>query len=513
MPASRSSRSARRGRSRPRSSISPRRSSAPGCAPETGCPTRARWPSSSGSRSRPSARRFACSSSPASSRCGAGSRGGIFVVTDLVPAVAIFTAVKLEEARRRRRPAGSTRAREGRRPRGERAATADDYAELERTVDLLERHLGERVRASCEPMRCSTARSSASCRNETIQTAMRGVARGLAPIRDAQPGGVAFDAKTLDVHRRQLAAMRRRDDGRARGGAGRALPDARGAVREGHRSPLVGALRREGAAAGRLIGARSARHERRDGMRSASNTAWSTSPRSSPSTCSGSGASQRRSTGRRRAAPSSLAAAAPRGPARRRAGEAARGHRRGRDGVEPEVERARGATLSATAPGVGVRIAVRDEDERRPARRRPRAPAGSARGARRRARRRPRERDVARSRPVGRPSQVVDARTSSASKPTPALNPKRRPFTRPRPMPADASRDESRRRDRVAPEAERPWEHAGATRREEAKRDVAGDAVEHLVVRPVTGKDVDRVDSASCSGRAPCLARPRGSDD
>ena len=40
---------------------------------------------------------------------------------------------------------------------------------------------------------------------------MRGVGRGLAPIRDAQPGGRAYDAKTLDVHRRQLAAMRHRD--------------------------------------------------------------------------------------------------------------------------------------------------------------------------------------------------------------------------------------------------------------------------------------------------------------
>jgi DNA-binding GntR family transcriptional regulator len=50
-----------------------------------------------------------------------------------------------------------------------------------------------------------------SCRNETIQAAMRGVARGLAPIRDAYSGGLAYDRQTLDVHRRQLAAMRRRN--------------------------------------------------------------------------------------------------------------------------------------------------------------------------------------------------------------------------------------------------------------------------------------------------------------
>jgi DNA-binding FadR family transcriptional regulator len=51
-----------------------------------------------------------------------------------------------------------------------------------------------------------------SCRNETIQAAMRGVGRGLAPIRDAYSGGVAYDRQTLDVHRRQLAAMRSRDE-------------------------------------------------------------------------------------------------------------------------------------------------------------------------------------------------------------------------------------------------------------------------------------------------------------
>jgi DNA-binding FadR family transcriptional regulator len=51
-----------------------------------------------------------------------------------------------------------------------------------------------------------------SCRNETIQAAMRGVGRGLAPIRDAYSGGVPYDRQTLDVHRRQIAAMRGRDE-------------------------------------------------------------------------------------------------------------------------------------------------------------------------------------------------------------------------------------------------------------------------------------------------------------
>jgi GntR family transcriptional regulator, transcriptional repressor for pyruvate dehydrogenase complex len=141
-----------------------------------------------------------------------GKSGGIFVVTDLVPAVAIFTAVKVEEKAaidvlRARRVLEHAVVHEAMR-----TATAADFAELERTVDLLERHLGERPSV----MRADTMFHRAlvrSCRNETIQMAMRGVARGLAPIRDAYSGGLSYDRQTLDVHRRQLAAMRRRDDG------------------------------------------------------------------------------------------------------------------------------------------------------------------------------------------------------------------------------------------------------------------------------------------------------------
>jgi GntR family transcriptional repressor for pyruvate dehydrogenase complex len=140
-----------------------------------------------------------------------GKSGGIFVATDLVPSVAIFTAVKVEEEAaidvlRARRVLERAVAQEAMR-----VATAADLVELERTVDLLERHLGERpsvMRADAMFHRALVR----SCRNETIQAAMRGVGRGLAPIRDAYSGGVASDRQTLDVHRRQLAAMRRGDE-------------------------------------------------------------------------------------------------------------------------------------------------------------------------------------------------------------------------------------------------------------------------------------------------------------
>ena len=141
-----------------------------------------------------------------------GKAGGIFVVTDLVPSVAIFTAVKLEEEAavdvlRARRVLERAVAHEAMR-----TASPIELLELERTADLLERHLGERssvMRADAMFHRALVR----SCRNETIQAAMRGVGRGLAPIRDAYRGGVAYDRRTLDVHRRQIAAMRRRDEG------------------------------------------------------------------------------------------------------------------------------------------------------------------------------------------------------------------------------------------------------------------------------------------------------------
>ena len=139
-----------------------------------------------------------------------GKSGGIFVVTDLVPAVAIFTAVKLEERAaidvlRARRVLERAVVHEAMR-----TASSADYAELERTIELLERHRGERpsvMRADAMFHRALVR----ACRNETIQAAMRGVARGLAPIRDAYRGGVAYDQQTLDVHRRQLVAMRLKD--------------------------------------------------------------------------------------------------------------------------------------------------------------------------------------------------------------------------------------------------------------------------------------------------------------
>jgi GntR family transcriptional repressor for pyruvate dehydrogenase complex len=138
-----------------------------------------------------------------------GKGGGIVVASDLVPS-ALSSAVAVEEsavidALRARRVLERAVALEAL----ERATDAD-LAELERTIDLLERHLGERssvMRADAMFHRTMVR----ACHNATIQAAMHVLARSLAPIRDAYSGGVERDRDTLDVHRRQLDALRRRD--------------------------------------------------------------------------------------------------------------------------------------------------------------------------------------------------------------------------------------------------------------------------------------------------------------
>jgi DNA-binding FadR family transcriptional regulator len=89
-------------------------------------------------------------------------------------------------------------------------ARDDDLAEIERTVRLLREHLGNRTLV----MRADAMFHRAVVRaahNRSLALAMRGIARSLAPIRDAYSGGLEADLHTLDVHERQLEAMRARD--------------------------------------------------------------------------------------------------------------------------------------------------------------------------------------------------------------------------------------------------------------------------------------------------------------
>jgi DNA-binding FadR family transcriptional regulator len=141
-----------------------------------------------------------------------GKGGGIFVKSELIPSEAILGAVALEESfivdvlrgRRVLETAVTGYAAE--------MASPDDHAEIERSIDLLRRHLGDRAMVMRADAMFHRAVVRAT-RNQTLQAAMRGVARDLAAIRDAYSGGIGQDARTLDVHSRQLEAMRARDDG------------------------------------------------------------------------------------------------------------------------------------------------------------------------------------------------------------------------------------------------------------------------------------------------------------
>lgn len=140
-----------------------------------------------------------------------GKAGGVFLVTDLIPTDALSEAVAVEEgsaldvlrARRVLEPAVTRYAMQ--------VATEDDFAEIERTVDLFRVHLGERAQVFRADAMFHRAVVRA-CGNETLQAAMQVVAKGLAPMRDAYTGGIERDQESLEIHSTQLAAMRTRDE-------------------------------------------------------------------------------------------------------------------------------------------------------------------------------------------------------------------------------------------------------------------------------------------------------------
>jgi GntR family transcriptional repressor for pyruvate dehydrogenase complex len=139
-----------------------------------------------------------------------GKTGGVFVASDLVPTDAISTAVALEErsvidvlqGRRVIETAVVKCATE--------TADASDYAELERSIELVRSNLGDRLAVLSADAMFHRVLVRA-CRNETMRAAMRVVERRLAPVRDAYSGGLYWDARVVDVHSRQVAAMRARD--------------------------------------------------------------------------------------------------------------------------------------------------------------------------------------------------------------------------------------------------------------------------------------------------------------
>lgn len=136
-----------------------------------------------------------------------GSGGGIFLTTDLIP-VDLLNAYVASEERQAIEVLTARRTIEADVARlATLSATEEDLEHIQHTVDLLERHRGKRrmvFRADAAFHRAV----SIACHNRVLQAAMRTVSHELAPIRDAYPGGPEQDDVTLDIHRRQLHAMR-----------------------------------------------------------------------------------------------------------------------------------------------------------------------------------------------------------------------------------------------------------------------------------------------------------------
>jgi DNA-binding FadR family transcriptional regulator len=89
-------------------------------------------------------------------------------------------------------------------------ATEEDFAQLEWTNELLERHIDDRASVMMADAAFHLALvRAARCR--PLQEAMRPISRQLHSIRDAYGGAREENLKTLRVHRRQTKAMREHD--------------------------------------------------------------------------------------------------------------------------------------------------------------------------------------------------------------------------------------------------------------------------------------------------------------
>jgi GntR family transcriptional regulator, transcriptional repressor for pyruvate dehydrogenase complex len=136
-----------------------------------------------------------------------GSGGGIFMAADLIPEDLIQSSIVKEErvvldvlvGRRTLETAVCELAAD--------VATQDDYFELERALHLHRAHLGDSTltfRADAMYHRLIVR----ACHNHALQKAMRLVMRDMASVRSAYISGLESNAYSLEVHERQLDAMR-----------------------------------------------------------------------------------------------------------------------------------------------------------------------------------------------------------------------------------------------------------------------------------------------------------------
>lgn len=135
-----------------------------------------------------------------------GSAGGVFVASDLIPVEEIAGAVALEadavlDALRGRRLLESLAT-----DYALEQATPADLDEIERSVELLRRNVGDRPKV----MRADAMFHRAvvrACHNRTVEDAMRATWKTMAAVRDMYQGGPEMDRRTLGIHERQCRAM------------------------------------------------------------------------------------------------------------------------------------------------------------------------------------------------------------------------------------------------------------------------------------------------------------------
>lgn len=139
-----------------------------------------------------------------------GKGGGIFIASDLLPhdvlaaniAVETDAVVEILRGRRVLESAVTHVASE--------AATADDYGELERVLRLLAAHRDERD-AMLRADAMFHSRIARAAHNRLLADAMRMVGRQIAPLRDLLASGREEAERIVDIHTRQLRAMRARE--------------------------------------------------------------------------------------------------------------------------------------------------------------------------------------------------------------------------------------------------------------------------------------------------------------
>jgi GntR family transcriptional regulator, transcriptional repressor for pyruvate dehydrogenase complex len=139
-----------------------------------------------------------------------GKGGGIFVASDLLPYDVVSANVGLETENVREILRGRRILETGVVHEASATATAADFAELQRTIRLLEEGGAGRKRfARADAMFHQTLAHASH--NRLLAEAMRLVARQLAPLRDMLLREAGDVDRMVDIHTRQLRAMHNRE--------------------------------------------------------------------------------------------------------------------------------------------------------------------------------------------------------------------------------------------------------------------------------------------------------------